>query len=348
MLKHGTTSRTSMADLLSADDAKPATVFCINASGPIREGITLSLSHPLTGGKPALMLGEHFTLVSNHGNGCLFRKMTDTTALVRRLDIRHLERPGKSALPVLVNPTSTDTLYLQVDTHLPVHIIPKERFCSGVMPNDSISIYGGTEYLVRLVGDGDSVDILYGDGSVRQVVRTGNTLKLRPLMAEDQARVRIQHALYGLATAAKTSDESAIKGRDWFYHQLAAIIAVGGRRSATTLTNALDPLTDAARDGDIRSNVKQHVIAALHHAPAQALQFGMDCDAGHSCRMAGGAFGRPQTSRPGDSVQPAKGKPEQARKRAERSASDRNLRESMRGARGAQNSGTKQKTSKKH
>lgn len=343
MQQHGSTSNHSgVAALLAADDARPANIFSVNAAGPVREGTTLSLGHPMTGGRPALILGgAHFTLVSDRGTGCLYRKTSDTTALVRRVHVENMERPGKNPLPLLVNPTPDAPIYLHVDVemHLPEHVHMKERFWCGIVSNDSVVAYGGTETLVRFTKDCDAIDICYKDGGVRRVARQGDKLTLIRLSVEQQADVRIAHALNGLTKARLLEGDASVKQRDMHYHQLAAVAAVGGCRSSTVLDKTLAPLISAAQEGDIRPQVKAHIITALGHSPAHALLFHQHCVVGTTKKVAtGGAFGT-ATSVTRTEGQRSGAKPSRVKKLAERAERDRQARAEMRGKSGEQNSG---------
>lgn len=343
MQQHRSTSNHSgVAALLAADDARPANIFSVNATGLIREGTILSLGHPMTGGRPALILGGvHFILVSDRGVGCLYRKTSDATALVRRVHIQNMERPGKKPLPLLVNPTTDAPIYLHVDVemHLPDYVHMKERFLSGVVSSGNVVAYGGTETLVRFAGDSDAVDICYKDGSVRRVARQGDTLTLIRLSVEQQADVRIAHALNGLAEARLLEGDASVKWRDMHYHQLAAVVAVGGSRSTTVLDKTLAPLTKAVQEGDIRPEVKSHIITALRHSPAHALLFNQNYVVGTTKKAApGGAFGT------ATSVMHTEGKhfgakPSRVKKLTARAERDRQARAEMRGKSGEQNSG---------
>lgn len=343
MWLHGSASNrgTNVADLLAADDAQPANIFAVNATGPLHEGTMLSLGHPLTDGRPALILGGvHFILVNDRGTGCLYRQTSNMTALVRRVHVEHMVRPGRNPLPLLVNPTAAAPIYLHIDVQMPLpgHVHLKERFRRGVSSGKVVA-YGGTETLVQFTKNGDAVDICYEDGSVRRVVRQGDKLELIRLSNEEQADVRIVQVLRGLTEARSLEGDASVKLRDWHYHQLAAVVAIGGKRSSTVLDKELAPLIAAAQDGDIRPLVKSHVISGLRHSPALALFFNQHCVAGATKKMAPvGAFGT-ATSVTRTEGQRGGPKPARAQRLAARAARDRQIRNDMRGKSGERNSG---------
>ncbi len=272
--------------LLLADDSQPANAFYMNGTGKVSEGMSISLRHPLTGNAPALLVGEYFIL-RHKVRGCLYRPMGDM-GLVRRLEVEYLERDGKKPIGFLVRPEGSTKCYLHVDTSLlsdptvTYKVTYKERFFAGTHHTGAVVAYHGNEELLCLNKEGDYVDVFYVDGSVKRVVCVNSTLKSVRLSIEEQAQVRIDDAMRKLSDATKLVCDGKAKRSDYALHQLAAVLAVGGKRSAAVFEKVFGLLKTFAEAGEIRLSVKEHVLKAVAQSLAHALVFNNTYEAARS------------------------------------------------------------------
>lgn len=321
--RHCTVSNGSgLAKALAKEAPRTPNCFHLDDTGKLQVGITLELNHPLTGGKPALFVGGYYIL-RDRENGCLYR----AHGQVRRADIFVKGIEGKTHLKLLVQPEGDSVSpLLHVNMNLPAGHKPKEKFYVG-MDRDNVESVAhdvtAQEALLRFVNMDSAVTVYYADGTVVRVERDGDTLRVVPLSVEEQASMRIEHAQFLLEEAAKYDDNKWVKVADFAYHEIIAVMAIGGNRSKSVFQEAFEYLLELAECGKLRPSVKAHALnVLLHMKKDHALQFGWACDRGLDTS--------PTVSRDSTAfgtVPPSRGpKQEAARRRSAKSTADQNIR----------------------
>jgi hypothetical protein len=270
--------------------AMPLLCYRLTSAGVLQEGFELELNHPASKGTPAMFMGEYY--ISRHyTHGCLFDRW-GSAGIVRRAII---EQAG--TVKVLSQPNGGNPPFL-------LHVNPIAELVPGAKPleifyigvNGGRTVAQGQDCDERIVAfdDGTSADIYYSDGRVIRVVREHGALVLRQLNIMEQAGLRIAHAKRGIADAETLPRELRIKRTDRWYHELIAILAVGGNRSDLVFDEVYGILEAGARNGAFAQTVQEHATTVLSRRwPSHAVRFGLACQAraSQSAQKAGGAFG---------------------------------------------------------
>ena len=320
---------------LKGESHMPSLCYSLNARGMLWDFIELERNYRENF---SLFLGEEFFIPSNFKHPCIMR-MIGKIALVRRAIVLMEPRSYGAPIPTLAQPDDGNPpllLHVNPTFTLPSSAKLKEEFWSGIRTDATIAAKDkfGTHMLVAFDQEGQYVELYVADGRVIRVVREGAKLKLQTLTLEDQATLRIRYALEGIERTRSNSQlvkEEQVRKIDRFYHQIVAVMAIGGARQENILSECFDILSEAARRGEIRAGVRAHAYQALQNiAPAMALQFGVDCEAAKLKRSSGGAFGHVLTQHVDDA---RRGPPlERQKKLQERRARDAAARAARRGS----------------
>lgn len=333
-----------MAAALQGEVAKPANCFSIDHRG-IREGLELELAHPLTGKSPALFLDASYVRVETQ-HPCIIDRM-GTTGIVRRAEIDWKERPNFRSLPTLVQPNQGNPaplLYSNTRIELGKGAKFNERFYAGTEAMGEIVAWSGDrkEMLVQFSENDDAV-IYFPDGSVRFVMWQGGSdtdscLTEVKLTFDEQAGHRLRRIDNELSSikAKPLEGSDRIRIEDSLYHELIAILNIGGTRLTSAFETIYDRLETLKAKGVLRAGVDRHALEVLKkHWPTHALCFR------DAVLIQSGPNFTPSTHFP---VQARKGPPAAALKRkSDRSERDRQERLARRGA----SSGGKQQTKSK-
>jgi hypothetical protein len=278
-----------LAALSKADAKEQANCFRINGTGILREGVEISINHPLGGGNPALFVGEQ-SIRRHYTRGCFYRpsRKNYDEGIVRRMDIETMSPEGRKSFDLLVRPKDdASSLYVQIDTSIPGVVNFKKKFWDlAVVNGGDVVIHAGSEWLVRLNQPDSVVDIFYPDGSVRSLVRKGRSLLRLNLDIETQARKRIDQAKGELDRATKLEDVERIRLWNSSLDELTAILAVSPRFSTKVFDEVFDFLKSAAENGVVWGASKTAILGTLSHSPARQLIFGMAYDVGMTRRKA--------------------------------------------------------------
>lgn len=273
--------RNTLGNAIAKEAALPATCYRLDYTGALSEGIELSLNHPLTGGKPALLVGETYIL-RNYERGCLYEPRNGGVGLVRRavLETKVFDG-GKKSLLLLTQPSDENTPTL-LHVSFPETVRPKERFWVGVSSSDKVTvlIQDSGEMLVSFSGE-DSGALIFGkDGGVRRVIYKNRALRTEALTIEEQSVARIARVDRAMEEegARKNPGENPVPKEDAMLHELIAVMAIGGKHSEVVFAKVYNSLRDKAKKGGIRPAVKDHAVEALKKQwPANALCLARAC-----------------------------------------------------------------------
>jgi len=319
------------AAALKGEATKPANCYRIDNKG-MMEGVELELTHPLTRA-PALFAGASYVKVDTR-IGCIIAPI-GKTGIVRRADIEWTERPGyNKPLALLVQPNTAELrplLHANVQIELSPGMKFNERFYTDIVTAGEriVCSQDQKEMLIRLSMNDDAV-LYFPDGSVRVVVAKGGNgipLFLEELLLsyDEQAEYRLLRIDAQLEAAKLLEADDGIRREDWLYHELIAILNVGGRVLTSAYETIYGRLEALKKKGELRPQVERHALEALKkHRPEQALYFR---DVVKTCAL--GKFSL-ATSEPDTSAR--KGPPaSRLKKKQARSDRDREARLKMRG-----------------
>jgi hypothetical protein len=217
----------------------------------------------------------------------------------------------------------------------------KEAFSSKIITDGKVIAWDTwvkNEVLVWLKPD-ETIEVLYADGNVRSLVNDGGSLTVKALSTEDVADIRVRYLRQAQARVREElKGTDRIRAEDKLYHELVAVLAVGGTRSPAVFESVYSLLEDDGDRGLLGQGVQRHVLEVLQHRPDYALRFKISCASRGAVEKPGA--GVPKTA----PVAKTSGPPAARRaKLAARSARDREERNIRRGAHG----GGEKKSSKK-
>ena len=249
---------------LMADDMKPANCRTIN--GAIEEGFYLDLGHPVSGGKPSIILGENAFLARDGRDGCLYR-MTDRGGFVRRASVGEFEAPGGKTYPVLQRASDEKTLVVHVYFGLNEHVRLNAGFdplWSGVIGGHTASC--GRSKAVVEVKRGDFLSIFYPNGVVAKVdytdLKSAASLADKLLSAENSLAERLQFVDAKILGARSIEDDDRRrKAEDRWFHELAAMVRMTS--IFPTLRDKILNVVERHSNGGLRGGVRKHLHGAL-------------------------------------------------------------------------------------
>lgn len=253
---------------------QPATNCFRFLEGVLEEGLLLNVNSSMQT-QPPLFIGKRYIMVDSH-QPCAINE----AHIVRAASIRWAGKDGQ--LPLLrQRMKADDSVLVHVDTKFArtKGTTFKEAFSSKIVTDGSVVTSSNyqDEMLIGLT-DGESIDILYADGNVRKLANTDGTLEIKNLSTEDVADIRI---LYIRQSQARLREElkgdQRTRAEDKLYHELVAVLAVGGKRSPAVFEAAYKLLEDDGDRGLLGRGVQQHVLDALQHRPDYALRFKITC-----------------------------------------------------------------------
>lgn len=303
---------------------KPVLCYRLDGTATLLEGFEINLEHPQAGA--ALCLGEDY-LPLYYKRPCAFDKW-GTTGIVRRAMIERagqgqvLSQPKEGNLPLLlhVNPVA----------ELPSGAKLIEKFWTGVNCGTMVAKENqGFERVLSFV-ELQTADIFYSDGRVVRVMREHGVLTLVRLDPNEQADLRIMRVQKALKAAQDLPEEVRIPRTDACYHELVAVMGVGGAYSEQILDKAYGLLEEAAGKGAFSFTVQEHALKVLRRrSPTHADLFSKKIEIRNAkyTQKAGGAYGSVLTA-----YQAPKGTPAAALKRKrDRAERDRAARMAQKG-----------------
>ncbi|HEY0979319.1 MAG TPA: hypothetical protein VGE23_00545 [Candidatus Paceibacterota bacterium] len=305
---------------------KDRPVSCYRLEGGVfEEGIALGANSSLQM-CPALFVGDWYVLI-DPANPCAY----GDDHVVYRASIRKGGKGG--TVPLLTQRAKTDNrILVYVDTRFArvPRTVFKEAFSAKIVTDGGITAWSRSknEMLVSL-GNGETIEVLYADGTVRQVINENGTAKAVPLSLEDQAAHRAQYLAAERERVRSTlTGDPMIKTVDKLFHELVAILRIGGARSQAVFDLAYRQLEDAGEAGLLGTGVQRHVREVLEEQDRKEhlLRFSFTCTKrgvnGHTTAV-------PTATR---AVRRKGPSPERQAKLAERSQRDREARQGMRGS----------------
>jgi hypothetical protein len=225
--------------LISAERSKQTNCFSVRADGKVEEGIYLSLNHPMTGGKPALILGES-TYVARDIVGyrsCLYEVVGGDRGLVRRASLGSFTLPSGKSFPLLRKlDGEPHTRLVHVDFGMPQNARLRPdvgRLYAGIGRREQCVAWSDHEALVE-VKKGEEIVIFYPDGRVTAVHYEGLSnfflqgYRLQMFDVEQALEERIGHIDRMFEVAAAASDEKKKDLRERNFHELASMLSHTG------------------------------------------------------------------------------------------------------------------------
>lgn len=254
----------------------PANAFRLNGDGTLREGIELQLAHPLVGRDAAVMIGTRY-IKRDRNNGCIYSNLHTGIGIARRAAVKQITIPdsGKK-VHTLMRPNREDnSLLLAVNTTVnqAKGVEQHVRFFSGVQFDGEIITQYDDEALLRFTA-GEVATIFYSDGGAVWVKRRGEGLEVRAFSLTETGLIRLQQAL-GMVTACTEQ-----KGRDFWVHQIIAVLVVGGNRSESLRNDAFRALMIVVEGHGLSKSTANAATDALQKWPALYMEFRIARDAG--------------------------------------------------------------------
>lgn len=245
------------APQLGLDDQR-TTCFQL-VGGVFSEGIRLSTNSSFQV-RPALFVGrKRYVMVDSFNPAPI-----DQEDAIRAASIRWAGADSK--VPLLTRRALSDnTVLIYVDTVFgrQPRTVFKEHFSSKIVTGGRLIAWDRNEALVALAS-GESIEILYADGSVRQILNENGRVKADLLSIEDQAARRLCHLTCQLDTFRKElTGDSLVKATDKIYHEFVAIMRVGGGRSEDVFKMTYSRLEDAGEQGLLGAGVQRHALEVL-------------------------------------------------------------------------------------
>lgn len=251
---------------------QPATNCFRFLEGVLEEGLLLNVNSSMQT-QPPLFVGKRYVMVDAH-QPCAINE----AHIVRAASIRWAGKDGQ--LPLLrQRMKADDSVLVHVDTRFTrtKGTTFKEAFSSKVLTDGKKVSWDQGEVLIS-IKPGETIEILYADGNVRKLANTDGTLEVRNLSTEDVADIRIQYIRQSQARLREElKGEQRTRAEDKLYHELVAVLAVGGKRSPVVFEAAYKLLEDDGDRGLLGRGVQLHVLEALQHRPDYALRFKISC-----------------------------------------------------------------------
>lgn len=251
---------------------QPATTCFRFLEGVLEEGLLLNVNSSMQT-QPPLFVGKRYVMVDAH-HPCTINE----AYLVRAASIHWAGKDNQ--LPLLRQRMSADdSLLVLVDTRFArtKGTAFKEAFSSKVITDGKKVAWDQGEVLIS-IKPGETIDILYADGNVRSLVNTGGSIEVKNLNIEDVADIRVLYIRQSQARLRlELKGDQRTRAEDKLYHELVAVLAVGGKRSSTVFESVYKLLEDDGDRGLLGRGVQQHVLDALQHRPDYALRFKITC-----------------------------------------------------------------------
>lgn len=223
--------KTAINYMLEADKKKQVNCFELGASGQVVEGIMLAFDKgpdPLRPWTPFILLGSERRVhrddrydpkTNKNMFGAIFHPDEERGGVVRRAALYRVNPPGGKSYYTLIKPLRDDVKesLIKVKLGLPEHIkLVREGYNLNIM-------YGvhGTAHAVAssegdflvVIGNGQTANLLFGDGTVRQFVQQETELKEVRLNMKQIASVRVEHALARLQYLAGNEDDEKLESK---------------------------------------------------------------------------------------------------------------------------------------
>lgn len=209
----------TLAQVMGEEMIKPANCLRIDQTGQCEEGFFLEINHPLTRGRPALVIGENRYLMRDvsGGRGCLYQQR-GVQGFVRCAQIEYHEEFN---IPLLrrLNGSKKYVVHVQFGLKDGVKVpVGLEPLWSGV-GGCTLVMQSSDEAIVELAPN-ETLRVFYPTGEVVEL-SYGNykTTKLDPTEALDERLERIDSVL-----CAIREDEDVAAKEDWILHELARMI----------------------------------------------------------------------------------------------------------------------------
>lgn len=294
-------------------------------SGVLQEGLQLPPNSSMQM-LPALFVGTRFVRV-DIDNPCTI----DQDFMVHDASIRWVGKDSHVALLSRRNPTEK-RIFVHVDTQFTrvKGAYFKYAFSSEIISDGEIVAWDKSEQFIGLA-HGETIDVLYGDGSVRSLVNLNGKLELKSLGIEEMADIRILFIRQKQAQIRENLQSSQrMAADDRLYHELVSMMEIGGNRSLAIFDRLYLMLEDDASQGLLGGGVKDRILEVLQSRPSYALRF-------RTTFVSRGSISEPTTTKtvlPSTFV-PAKPKgppPEAKARKAARAERDRQARNAARGS----------------
>ena len=240
--------------------------------GVLAEGLLLNANSSMQT-QPPLFVGKRYIMVDGQ-HPC----SVNEAFIVRAASIRWAGKDNQ--LPLLRQRVNGDkSVLVHLDTRFgrAKGTTFKEAFSSKVLTDGKKVVWDQGETLV-CIKPGETIEILYADGNVRKLVNTDGVLEVKNLSTEDVADTRILHIRQSQARLRQElKGEQRARAEDKLYHELVAVLAIGGKRSPAVFETVYKLLEDDGDRGLLGRGVQQHVLDALQHRPDYALRFKITC-----------------------------------------------------------------------
>ncbi len=242
-------------------------------NGVLQEGLLLDLNSSMQVNL-AFFVGTRY-VVLNSTNPCRF----DASGIIRRASVAWRGEGGR--IPTLtqpsINPDQRCLVHVDTKFDRTRRTIYKEEFSSCIVTDGGVVAQSKGEMLLSL-GQSESVEVFYADGSVKRLVCKDQAITAISLSIEEQAEARITHAVTEILAASMmpVGTEATVR-TDRAFHQLVAVMAVGGKRSESVFEKAYGLLEEAGKAGMLARSVEGHAIRMLHDRPAHAVRLGNAC-----------------------------------------------------------------------
>lgn len=243
---------------LQNDAEQPALGFTLTWHG-LAEGLMLACDEPVTGGVPALFVGDTFARV-NQRNGAVYRR-SGATAVVRRAALDE-KQYGNHTLFFLALPYAGESQMLaHVKTAPPTHYKKfRHKMWVGVRCDAEIKLRhtdeecpDRQEYLLSF-GDKKIADVFLADGRVIRLRRSGDKLIIEKNSVDWQAAQRV-----GFAGKRLQRDP-----RDVFaLFQLIGILDMAGAHSERVFDSLYQMLAEAATKLMLRNDVLDRFLETV-------------------------------------------------------------------------------------
>lgn len=264
-------ARQSLRGLKAAQlGIKPRAINCYRfLGGVLEEGILLNANSSMQT-QPPLFVGKRYVTVDPQYPCAINEACIVRTASIRWSDkIATLRRQIDSDDSVLVH---VDTGFTRVKgTKF------KESFSSEIVTDGGLIAWDRNEMLVS-IKPGESIDVLYADGNVRSLAIIDGRLEVKNLSIEDVADTRILYIRQKQARLRENlTGDDLIRAVDRLYHELVAVLAIGGKRSQAVFESVYKLLGDDGDRGLLGGGVQRHVLEVLGQRPEYALRFKITC-----------------------------------------------------------------------
>ena len=240
--------------------------------GVLEEGLLLNANSSIQT-QPPLFIGKRYIMVDGQ-HPCSINE----AHIVRAASIRWAGKDNQ--LPLLRQRMNDDkSVLVHVDTRFTrvKGTTFKEAFSAKVLTDGKKVAWDQGETLV-CIKPGETIEILYADGNVRKLVNTGGMLEVMNLSIEDVADIRILFIRQSQARLRQElKGEQRARAEDKLYHELVAVLAIGGKRSPAVFEDVYKLLEDDGDRGQLGRGVQNHVLEALQHRPDYALRFKITC-----------------------------------------------------------------------